>query len=116
MFSFIHSIFLSSTEGSSLMPAARSKDKEPTPSSAKPLIGVNTDYFTPKNSTPYLRLNAGYVDAILAGGGVPILLPPLRKESINELDFLLDQLAGIVLTGGADMDPRRNGQALTAVV
>jgi putative glutamine amidotransferase len=99
-----------------LMPAARSKDKESNQQPSRPLIGVNTDYFTPKNATPYLRLNAGYVDAILGAGGLPILLPPLRKESIGELEMLLDQLAGIILTGGADMDPRRNGQALTAAV
>ncbi len=98
------------------MASVRAKDKEPTPSPARPLIGVNTDYFAPKNMTPYLRLNSGYVDAILAAGGLPFLLPPLRKESLAEYDVFLDQLAGIILTGGADMDPRRNGQALTSAV
>jgi hypothetical protein len=96
--------------------AARTKDKEPTPPPGRPLIGINTDYLTPKNAAPFLRLNVGYVDAILAAGAMPVLLPPLRKENLAELDSVLDQLAGIVLTGGADMDPRRNGQALSAAV
>ena len=47
----------------------------------------------------------------MAAGGLPILLPPLGKEP--EIDAMLDKLDGIVLTGGLDMDPRRNGQAMS---
>jgi putative glutamine amidotransferase len=90
--------------------------KELPPPPTRPLIGINTDYLAAKNATPYLRLNAGYIDAILAGGGLPVLLPPLRKDNIVEIDALLDTVAGVILTGGADMDPRRNGQAMTAAV
>lgn len=89
--------------------------KEPTPP-ARPLIGINTEYLAAKNTTPYLRLNAGYIDAILAGGGLPVLLPPLRKDNLGEIEPLLRAVSGIILTGGADMDPRRNGQAPTAAV
>ena len=52
------------------MPAARPKDAgskatsaAPTPPAGRPLIGVNTDYVTPKNGLPYTRLNAGYGEA-----------------------------------------------------
>jgi putative glutamine amidotransferase len=83
---------------------------------ARPLIGINTDYLAAKNTTPFLRLNAGYVDSILAGGGLPVLLPPLRKDNLADIDSLLDRVSGIILTGGLDMDPRRNGQAMTAAV
>lgn len=104
------------------MPVTRAKDpvaKAPTPAApppGRPLIGVNTDYITPKNGPAYARLNMGYVDAIINAGGLPVLLPPPRRENMAEFEVILDQLAGIVLTGGADMDPRRNGQALTSVV
>jgi len=103
------------------MPVTRTKDPIPkastaTPPPGRPLIGLNTDYVTPKNGPAYTKLNVGYIDAIIAAGGLPILLPPPRRDNIADFDVLLDQLAGIVLTGGADMDPRRNGQALTAVV
>jgi putative glutamine amidotransferase len=47
---------------------------------------------------------------------LPLLLPPIRKDNLAEIDTLLDLAAGIVLTGGLDMDPRRNGMALTAAV
>jgi putative glutamine amidotransferase len=90
--------------------------KEPAPPPPRPLIGVNADYVAPKNGIPYARLNAGYLDAILAAGGLPVILPPFRKDAVVEIDALLDQVAGVVLTGGADMDPRRNGQAITAAV
>ena len=90
--------------------------KEPPPPPARPLIGVNTDYLAPKNAIPYARLNAGYIDAILAAGGLPVLIPPVRKDNLVEVDVLLDLVAGVILTGGLDMDPRRNGQAMTAAV
>lgn len=103
--------------GSKEGPNSMAARKEPTPPQpARPLIGINIDYLAPKNAAPYARLNAGYIDAIFAAGGFPVLIPPVRKDSLSELDSLLDTLAGIVLTGGNDMDPRRNGQAMTAAV
>jgi putative glutamine amidotransferase len=93
--------------------AAR-KDTPPPP--ARPLIAINADYLTPKNGTAYARLNAGYLDAIHAAGGLPLLLPPLKKDGLADVDALLELAAGIILTGGLDMDPRRNGQAPTAAV
>ena len=82
----------------------------------RPLIGINTEYIAAKNATPYFRLNSGYVDAILAGGGLPVVLPAFRKDNLAEIDAILDTVSGVILTGGADMDPRRNGQAITAAV
>jgi putative glutamine amidotransferase len=90
--------------------------KEPTPAPARPLIGINTDFHAPKNAPAYARLNAGYIDAVLGAGGFPVLIPPLRKDVLAEVDALLDTVAGVILTGGQDMDPRRNGQAMTAAV
>lgn len=103
------------------MPATRTKDAAPktpaaAPSPRRPLIGINTDFVAPKNATAYLRLNAGYVDAVLAAGGLPVLLPPVRKDHLAEYDALIDKLAGVVLTGGPDLDPRRYGQTPTAAV
>ena len=95
---------------------AKPKEKDLSPLAGRPFIAVNADLVTPKNGTPFVRLNLGYVDAIMAAGGLPIVLPPLRKDNHGEIDLLLEQCAGIVLTGGADMDPRRNGQAMTSAV
>ncbi len=95
----------------------RNKEKEPIiVPTTRPLIAVNADLVTPKNGTAFAKINVGYLDAIIGAGALPLLLPPLRKDNLADIDMLLDQCAGIILTGGADMDPRRNGQPLTAVV
>jgi putative glutamine amidotransferase len=75
----------------------------------RPFIGINAD-FTPttKHLSAQVRLTPGYVDAVLATGGLPIILPPFGKD--GPLDDLLDRIDGIILSGGLDMDPRRAGQ------
>jgi putative glutamine amidotransferase len=74
----------------------------------RPVIGLNAD-FSPasKASRPHLRLNQGYAEAVLAAGGLPILMPLLEKEA--EIRAFLDHVQGFLLTGGLDMDPRRQG-------
>jgi putative glutamine amidotransferase len=95
---------------------AKPKEKTPAAPLSRPLIAVNADLVAPKNAPAFAKLNLGYVDAILNAGGLPVLLPPLHKDNLAEIDALLNLCAGIVLTGGADMDPRRNGQQPTAAV
>lgn len=75
----------------------------------RPLIGINAD-FRPASKTAIaqIRLNAGYFDSVAAAGGLPVVIPPLGKES--ELGAFLDHLDGVILSGGLDMDPRRQGQ------
>ncbi len=87
----------------------------PTPP-ARPLIGIAADYYAPKAGPPFARVNAGYFDSVLAAGGLPVVLPPLSKEYFPELDAYLDLVAGVVLVGGMDLDPRRQGRPLTNVI
>jgi putative glutamine amidotransferase len=75
----------------------------------RPLIGINADFLpATKTTTPQARLHAGYFDSVVTAGGLPVIIPPLGKDS--ELSAFLDQLDGVILTGGLDMDPRRQGQ------
>ena len=75
----------------------------------RPLIGINADFVPAgKVTSAHFRLNVGYVDAVVAAGGLPTILPPLGKEV--ELNAYLDRLDGIVLSGGLDIDPRRQQQ------
>ncbi len=53
-----------------------------------------------------VRLNEAYVDAARAAGLIPIVVPPLRP---NELEDVVSVVAGIMLTGGEDVDPARYG-------
>ena len=74
----------------------------------KPLIGINTDYrSTRKEHAALSFVAAGYYDGITASGGIPVILPPLADE--EDVVRLLDLLDGVVLVGGADLDPRRDG-------
>ncbi|WP_246539552.1 gamma-glutamyl-gamma-aminobutyrate hydrolase family protein [Telmatocola sphagniphila] len=77
--------------------------------SARPVIGINADFFNAsKTYSAHARVNAGYFDAILHAGGLPVIIPPLGKEA--DISEMLDMLDGVLLTGGLDIDPRRNGQ------
>jgi putative glutamine amidotransferase len=72
----------------------------------RPLIGINADFVPAgKKTTAHLRLSAGYADTVLTAGGLPIVLPPLDREA--EIKAVLDRLDGVILSGGLDMDPRR---------
>jgi len=81
----------------------------------RPVIGINADFIAvSKVNRPHLRLNAGYFDAVVAAGGLPIVLPPLGKEA--ELSAFLERVDGFVLSGGLDLDPRRQGQPTHASI
>jgi putative glutamine amidotransferase len=74
----------------------------------KPLIGLNADFRAAKKDSPaFTFVAAGYYDCISAVGGIPVILPPHADEA--DLDRVLDMLDGVVLIGGGDLDPRRDG-------
>jgi putative glutamine amidotransferase len=78
---------------------------------SKPLIGLNADYRAAKKDAPaFTYVGAGYYDSVREAGGIPIILPPSQDEA--EVNRLLDMLDGVVLIGGADLDPRRDGYML----
>jgi putative glutamine amidotransferase len=90
--------------------------KNPPAPPTRPLIGITTDYLTPKNAVPHTRVNVGYVDSILAAGGLPVLIPPFRKDNYAEIDSYLKMINGIIFSGGQDLDPRKYGQPMSNAV
>lgn len=75
----------------------------------RPIIGINAD-FIPASKTlpPTNRLTIGYCDTVFNTGGLPMILPTMTKEW--DVDAVLDQLDGVILSGGLDIDPKRVGQ------
>jgi putative glutamine amidotransferase len=77
----------------------------------KPLIGLNADYRAAKKDAPaFSFVCSGYYDSVSEAGGLPIVLPPTDNDA--DLNRLVDMLDGLVLVGGADLDPRRDGYML----
>jgi putative glutamine amidotransferase len=75
----------------------------------RPFIGINADFIASgKNTLAHARVPVGYFDAVVAAGGMPLILPPITKDT--DLDAFLERLDGFVLTGGLDLDPRRSLQ------
>jgi len=57
---------------------------------------------------PIYASNRTYVQAVLHAGGAPILIPPLEDKSA--LEVIQDQLDGLLLAGGTDLDPALYGE------
>lgn len=72
----------------------------------EPIIGITcqTDFGVPEADPVKHSVNAAYVQAIEDCGGTPLLLPCLRSR--ERCRRLLDMLDGLLVTGGADLDPR----------
>ncbi|WP_163972125.1 gamma-glutamyl-gamma-aminobutyrate hydrolase family protein [Oceanobacillus halotolerans] len=65
----------------------------------KKLIGITTSMEVDKT---YYKVAEENVNAITQAGGMPVMLPYLIKEDIDELAHQLD---GLYATGGYDIDP-----------
>ncbi len=53
-------------------------------------------------------LNQAYVDALVGAGATPLLVPCLEDD--DRIIALLERADGLLITGGADFDPRAYGQ------
>lgn len=69
----------------------------------KPLIGIAGNREKSKTHLYKIAMVEMYATAILQAGGIPVILP--LGLSQDELACLPERLDGIVLAGGADVDP-----------
>ena len=53
----------------------------------RPLIGINTDYrASAKGRTPHSFIHSGYFECLLAANAMPVIIPPLTRESRPRAD------------------------------
>ena len=79
---------------------------------ARPVIGICTALERARWSVwdqqAYL-LPRSYINAVQRAGGLAIMLPP-DEASHDDPDAVLDLLDGLILAGGADIDPASYGE------
>ena len=77
-----------------------------------PLIGICTALEQARWGVwdqPAMLLPRNYVDAVQRAGGVVVMLPPDPAVAADP-DFVLDLVDGLLLAGGADVDPGAYGE------
>lgn len=68
-----------------------------------PLIGITTRVIQDNEGQPLIAAVEAYIQAVIRAGGLPLLVPiGLPEEQMRELPQHID---GLLLTGGADIDP-----------
>lgn len=75
----------------------------------KPIIGVSSSY-SGKENEEQITINQNYLESVRHAGGIPLLLPVDASE--EELRLLVQGCDGMILTGGADIDPRLYGEEI----
>jgi putative glutamine amidotransferase len=73
----------------------------------KPVIGITASQLRSDTQDDRERVSVprNYVDAVIAAGGVPMILPSQEEND----EFLLELVDGLLFTGGADIDPEVYG-------
>lgn len=77
---------------------------------SRPVIGVTTYLERARFGVWDVEaavLHRDYLDSVVRAGGNPVLLPPVGQWDVEAIGFL----DGLVLAGGADVDPARYGAA-----
>jgi putative glutamine amidotransferase len=74
-----------------------------------PVIGINSGVRDVEGpDKPFFVVRPTYIDAVRAGGGIPIILPAVEDNDV--IAQHVELCDGFVFTGGPDLDPQLYGQ------
>jgi len=78
--------------------------------SQRPIIGISTmsDHDAAGLHAPRFSNNQSYSKAVMAAGGIPLLIPQVEDE--ESLRALYECLDGLLIPGGVDINPRYFGE------
>lgn len=78
----------------------------------KPLIALPSNHLTHKGRVPDYEINEMYINAVLAAGGLPFILP--TNIPVSDWPQLMSTFDGFLYSGGGDVDPSHYGGAVAA--
>ncbi len=85
------------------------KTTRPTRRARRPMVGITPDAARFVDRPSRYELNCAYSDAVLLAQGLPLVLP--YSESAQVVEAYLEEIDGLLLTGGAfDIDPAEYGE------
>jgi putative glutamine amidotransferase len=79
------------------------------PTKPRPRIGITMDVGAADESRKTLELSADYAASVANAGGLPLLLPFTHDAAMRE--EMIGMIDGLLVPGGADLDPKLYGQA-----
>lgn len=71
----------------------------------KPIIGITSNH---SDDYTQCKLNKAYIEAVTSAGGLAIVLPIISEQGI--IGEYIDEIDGLLLTGGVDIDPLLYGE------
>lgn len=73
----------------------------------KPIVGLTSQY-NDLISRKRIDIKSTYVQAVIAAGAIPVIIPVLQDSALVERYF--DVIDGLILTGGSDISPLAYGE------